>query len=341
MSVLSRQSPARALTPSPLPFALRANGRGAIAGLAIGVSLLGAALFSGCRGNDSAARDSSRSPAQPSATVVPTHPSENPGVPAVQWDLEYLVALCPGCHASLDYHATSCERCKRECRWVMPEIPNTPEGAFTALKLAALYDDVEFYRLALVAEDAARFERSIRLGGPAPLGSREQAIETRVKNVLAAADSAILRIEYRGHATELTARPENGRWKISLAQTETAARMGAAKEFVQGLELAIVQYITERGAPPATGNTGLVAALSQPSSSGQPYYWLTQTSLNEKGELLDPWGHPVVYTIPAIEAPAVGTTPGESAKPTDRKYSLYLTGPNGIDEKGAGDDVGP
>ncbi|MBI3097104.1 MAG: GIY-YIG nuclease family protein [Planctomycetes bacterium] len=338
-----RESPSTLSGAEPPESRVEGSGRaGEVPGGLLTCALSAILILSGCRGGGEASRDSARAPARPAGTAVPTPPITSASAPAAIWDLEYLTALCPACQATLDYRAAFCGRCKRECRWVPPEVPNTPEGAFIALKLAALYDDVEFYRLALLEEDAARFERSIRLGGPAPLGSREQAVETRVKNVVAGADSAILRIEYRGRMTELSARPEKGRWKIALTQTESTARVSLAREFMQGLDLAIVRYMTERGSPPASGNAGLVAALTLPASSGQPYYWLTQTSLGGKGELLDPWGRPVAYVTPAPESVAGGTD-GEppAGAATIRKYSLYSVGPNGIDEQGAGDDIGP
>ena len=123
---------------------------------------------------------------------------------------------------------------------------------------------------------------------------------------------------------------------ISLvtAGAQAARRRGAitkAKTTVSSMETAIAMYLSDMGAYPATGNAALVAALQDDPHNANwdgPYMEFKQDELKD-GELVDPWGHPYVYT----------SSNGGSPEHRPRSYDLSSLGPNGANDSGGGDDI--
>ena len=123
---------------------------------------------------------------------------------------------------------------------------------------------------------------------------------------------------------------------ISLvtAGAQAARRRGAvtkAKTTTSSIETAIAMYLGDMGAYPATGNAALVAALQDDPHNANwdgPYMEFKQDELKD-GELVDPWGHPYVYT----------SSNGGSPEHRARSYDLYSLGPNGANDSGGGDDI--
>ncbi|KAF0246145.1 MAG: hypothetical protein FD180_976 [Planctomycetota bacterium] len=98
---------------------------------------------------------------------------------------------------------------------------------------------------------------------------------------------------------------------------------------LNALHSAILAYKEERGTYPPGPSSALVRALATRSKRGVPFLEIPAHALSASGELLDGWGTPVCYR----EGPNPPT-------PGGRPYELYSCGPNGKDERGAGDDVG-
>jgi hypothetical protein len=93
------------------------------------------------------------------------------------------------------------------------------------------------------------------------------------------------------------------------------------RELKRGLEY----YLQEQGQYPRGTVAEMCALLRGGSVAGQnqrklAYIEAKPREINAAGEFVDPWGHP--YHI------APGSIP-----------PVYSNGPNGIDEKGAGDDI--
>ena len=61
-------------------------------------------------------------------------------------------------------------------------------------------------------------------------------------------------------------------------------------------------------------------------------------SLNEEGEVLDPWDNPIVFYMDHDHDGLLILPSGERLV---RQYFLYSCGPNGVDEFGQGDDIQP
>jgi general secretion pathway protein G len=80
-----------------------------------------------------------------------------------------------------------------------------------------------------------------------------------------------------------------------LLEIPQKARMTAAKQQIQLLDLALTQYESDNGNFPSTSQ-GLEALVKKPD--GEP----TPANYNERGYMqklpMDPWGKPYVYTCP-------------------------------------------
>ena len=123
---------------------------------------------------------------------------------------------------------------------------------------------------------------------------------------------------------------------ISLvtAGAQSARRRGAvtkAKTTISALETAIAMYESDLGEYPATDNEKLAKALAEDPGNVDwdgPYMEFKQEDLKD-GQLIDPWGHPYVYT----------SVNGGSPEHRPRSFDLYSFGPNGVDDNGTGDDL--
>lgn len=72
---------------------------------------------------------------------------------------------------------------------------------------------------------------------------------------------------------------------------------------------------------PAPGNAALVAELSRPIPEKQRPYFPFDAERLRDGRFLDPWSQPYIYRV------------------EDSGFRIYSSGPDGIDERGGGDDI--
>ena len=124
-------------------------------------------------------------------------------------------------------------------------------------------------------------------------------------------------------------KPADKDYKAALAGTiddpDLEKKRKACRGLVENLGLALRNYEADLGADPPTGNANLVKALSVPGPKKLPYFEFVKGMLNADGEVLDPWGRPIVYRV------VPGGAPGS--------VDLYSTGPDGKDDRGGGDDI--
>jgi hypothetical protein len=103
------------------------------------------------------------------------------------------------------------------------------------------------------------------------------------------------------------------------------AQRVVAETELGAIRLALLKLALERGHDAVPKDrAGLLVALSQKrTDTDRVYYSIDSSRIDpSNGLLLDPWGHPYVYRL-------VGD-----------QLRIHSTGPNGVDEEGAGDDVG-
>lgn len=86
-----------------------------------------------------------------------------------------------------------------------------------------------------------------------------------------------------------------------------------------GIGNAIWEHWKRTGTFPASPNLNMVKVLKKCG-----VYHFAKEELDQKGEVIDQWGHPYIYRCPGK---------------IFRDFDLYSAGPNGRDEEGGGDDV--
>ena len=114
-----------------------------------------------------------------------------------------------------------------------------------------------------------------------------------------------------------------------------AARRRAAvtktKGMIGSIETAIAMYHGDMSVYPKTGTEELVKALQDdpqnPDWNG-PYMEFKHDDLKD-GQVIDSWGHPLVYVSVNAGSPEHRTS----------SYDLYSVGPNGVFDAGLGDDI--
>jgi hypothetical protein len=75
-----------------------------------------------------------------------------------------------------------------------------------------------------------------------------------------------------------------------MRQDAPDERMNACLRLLQELARAVERYETDQGLYPPSGNDLLVRALLR-----YGYFEFAEESLNGRGQVVDPWGHPLVY----------------------------------------------
>ncbi len=106
------------------------------------------------------------------------------------------------------------------------------------------------------------------------------------------------------------------------------ATISRAKAEIAALESALEQYQEDMGSYPRGDIADVVKALSDNEDNPDwygPYMEFKEDQLNDKGEFVDPWGNPYVYTYPGVHH--------------KYKFDLYSFGQNGKDDKGEKDDI--
>ena len=100
------------------------------------------------------------------------------------------------------------------------------------------------------------------------------------------------------------------------------------------LEQACQAYEIDYALYPTSGNASMVKALTTKGPKRFPYFDFAKGMLNDKGEVLDPWGHPLVYHNNTDKS-----APKDWTAHRKNSFDLYSFGPDGKDDKGKGDDV--
>ncbi len=121
-----------------------------------------------------------------------------------------------------------------------------------------------------------------------------------------------------------------------IQAAEAKAKVAECRYLIENLSQATKLYETDWGKYPASGNAEWVKALTTLGSKKLAYFEFRPSDLSEKGEALDSWGRPFVYRNNYVNFPANQNDPDAHNK---QSFDLYSFGPNGVDEKGAGDDV--
>ena len=122
---------------------------------------------------------------------------------------------------------------------------------------------------------------------------------------------------------------------LIAAGAQTARRKGAvtkAKATISSMETAISMYQGDLSQYPPTGNQALIKALQDDSGDAKwdgPYMEFKKDELKD-GQLIDPWGHPYLYT----------SVNGGSPEHRPKSYDLFSSGPNGVSDGEGGDDIG-
>ncbi|MBI2900010.1 MAG: type II secretion system protein GspG [Planctomycetes bacterium] len=114
------------------------------------------------------------------------------------------------------------------------------------------------------------------------------------------------------------------------------AKRVECRYLIQNLTQATMMYLTDFGAYPPSGNANLAKALSTPGAKKQPYFEFRKEDLSDKGEILDPWKRSILYRNNRVNWPGNQSDPDAHNK---QSFDIYSFGPDGKDEKGAGDDV--
>lgn len=105
---------------------------------------------------------------------------------------------------------------------------------------------------------------------------------------------------------------------------------------IENLSQATKLYEIDYGKYPPSGNAEWVKALTTPGPKKLAYYEFGPGDLNENAEVVDPWDRPFVYRNNQANFPKNQNDPDAHNK---QGFDLYSFGPNGVDEKGEGDDV--
>ncbi len=106
------------------------------------------------------------------------------------------------------------------------------------------------------------------------------------------------------------------------------ASISRAKAEIAMFDSALEQYQEDIGSYPQGDIANVINALVNQEDNPDwygPYLDLKQEQLNQKGEFVDPWGHPYKYVYPGVHR--------------KYKYDLYSFGPNGEDDNGEKDDI--
>lgn len=120
---------------------------------------------------------------------------------------------------------------------------------------------------------------------------------------------------------------------LKATLSTSAAKPAECKTIIGQLAMAAAMYEVDMAVYPASGNANLVKALHKAPGPKGPYLQLPRETLNAKGEVLDPWGRPLVYINNSDKSAPAGW------KARNKTIDLYSFGPDGKDDQGGGDDV--
>lgn len=117
-------------------------------------------------------------------------------------------------------------------------------------------------------------------------------------------------------------------------QEKDKEKRAAGAALLIQLTKAAESYELDHAVYPTSGNANLVKALRTKEGKARPYFEFAKDQLNEKGEVLDPWGRPLVYVNNTDRSAPKEWTPVRKSS-----FDLYSFGPDGKDDKGKGDDL--
>lgn len=137
------------------------------------------------------------------------------------------------------------------------------------------------------------------------------------------------------NGTVQSAGPKDELYRRAMAATlpTSAAKPALCKALIEQLVAAANTHESDWAFFPASGNANLVKTLQKAGPKKTPYFEFPKDLLNDKGEILDPWGRPFVY-VNNLDKSA---PPGWKAR--TKLVDLYSFGPDGKDNQGGGDDI--
>lgn len=136
--------------------------------------------------------------------------------------------------------------------------------------------------------------------------------------------------EYR---TRVAAK-EGGAWVFVEDAPRHRPERTVCEKLIDDLTTAVQMYSFDTNALPTSGSAALASALRGRNSKGYAYFAFSKATLNAKGEVIDPWGRPVVYINNRDGSAPKGWKPYFK-----NSFDLYSFGPNGKDQRGSGDDA--
>jgi len=248
----------------------------------------------------------------------------------VKWPEEIGQAVCGKCNKPVNRIVITCPECGSALDWSgMPDKSDRPEAPLRNMFFGTLYRNTAWIKACVTEKDVQAFQNQWPEGKGFEISAEEVElfkklkIETRKKND----DRAeVVMKNFPGQAKDIVipALKKDGKWKLSLLESEffknrlEEGKKVKAKVAIMNLAQGIQIYEVHNGMYPEASSAGeLVKKLGSAGDIESSSY-----PLNEKGELIDPWGNPYVYK-----------------RVNNYEYRLYSCGPNGKDENGEGDDV--
>jgi hypothetical protein len=119
--------------------------------------------------------------------------------------------------------------------------------------------------------------------------------------------------------------------KAVLTAAQVEQKVAKTKVLIRQIETACEQYEKEQNIYPADGEGELVKALAETMGPrGIPY--MGRGEFIKDGGFVDVWGNPIQYQNNSTDPPPANIH-------NTNRIDIYSFGPNGKDDKGAGDDL--
>ena len=248
----------------------------------------------------------------------------------VKWPAGLAPAQCGKCDKRISRIMLQCANCGSALGWPnFPDTSESPEAPFRNFMIGSLYRNPDWTRPCVTEADAKAFENQWPDRRGEQVSDDEINLFKKIKvEVKKKGDdrAEIIMKNFPGRTEDIIVPvlKKDGKWILSMLESEffrsrlEEGRIVKAKVALMNLMQGLYTYEARQGEYPDAKSMGeLVKELAK---SG--YIELSSYPLNEKGELIDPWGNPYVFS-----------------QVSEYEYLLYSCGPNGKDEKGEGDDV--
>jgi hypothetical protein len=248
----------------------------------------------------------------------------------VKWPKDAGQAVCGKCEKPVNRIVLQCPNCGSALEWSgMPDQSDNPEAPMRNMFFGTLYRNTAWIRACVTEEDAEAFQDHWPEEKGCEISAEEVELFKKLKIEVTKkgddrAEVALKNFPGRTEDIVVPAVKKDDRWKLSLLESEffrnrlEQGKTVKAKVAIMNLMGPLHMYYADHGTYPDVKTVGeLVEVLKNADSIRSSSY-----QLNEKGELIDPWGNP--YVLKRV---------------TKYEYRLYSCGPNRKDEGGEGDDV--